>query len=168
VTSVRVGRVGRVHGLRGEIVLEGVALTPDELRSVLHFTWRGPTGDERPLKLAAARPTHDRVLARFEGFDDCDQARVLTRGELFADSAALPDPGPTTAYTFQLVGLLVRTEDGRELGRLTDIVTTGANPIYVVRGDRERLLPAPPEFVRQVDLTAGVITMALPPGFEDL
>jgi len=168
VSRVRIGRIGRMHGVRGEVSLEEASLTPAELMAIGRFTWRGPDGVERALALVSARGAHERVLARFEGFDDRDMALALGRGELFAGSESLPDPGPGTAYAYQLVGLRVRTEDGRELGILADIVETGANPVYVVRGDRERLLPAPPEFVRAVDLEGGVITLALPPGFEDL
>lgn len=167
MTRVRIGRIGKVHGLRGEISID-LQLTPQELLAVRNVTWRGEGGNEVELIVASARQAHDRALVKFEGFDDCDQARPFTRGELLADSASLPPPEPGVAYTFQLIGLSVRTEDGRELGKLADIVDTGANPIYVVRGERERLLPAPPEFVKAVDLEGGTITLALPPGFEDL
>jgi 16S rRNA processing protein RimM len=58
--------------------------------------------------------------------------------------------------------------DGRELGTIADVVTTGAHPIYIVRGDRELLVPVIPDVVRKVDLTARVVTVALPAGLEDL
>lgn len=167
MTRVRIGRVGRVHGLHGEISME-LLLTPAELLAVKHVTWRSPRGEERDLTVASARAAHRRVLASFEGFEDCDQARPLTGGELLAPAEALPAPPPGEAYTFQLIGLEVRTEGGQALGTLSDIVSTGANPIYVVQGERERLLPAPPEFVKSVDLEARVITLQLPAGFEDL
>jgi 16S rRNA processing protein RimM len=167
VTRVRVGRIHKVHGLRGEVSVES-SLTAAELLELRNVTWRGPDGGEVDLTVAGARPVHQRVLLKFEGFDDVDRVRPFTRGELMADSAALPEPEPGAAYAFQLVGLTVRTEDGRTLGTLEGILETGANPVYVVRGDRERLLPAPPEFVKAVDLEARTITLALPPGFEDL
>ena len=168
MSRVRIGRIARVHGLQGEVALEGVAFTPEEMRRVKRFHWRGADGTERELTLTAARPAHDRMLVRFAGVDDRDRAVPLSRGELYAESEALPPPPEGEAYAFQLVGMTVRTEDGRVLGTLADILKTGANPIYVVRGERERLLPAPPEFVREVDLEARTITLALPPGFEEL
>ena len=165
-----IGRVGRAHGVQGEVALDGVSLTPLELNAIRHFTWRGPDRKERALELQSARPAHTRVLARFAGIADRDRAQELGRGELWAERDALPDPGPQTAYTFELVGLRVRTEDGHELGVVTDVLATGAHPIYAVRGDdgRERLLPAPPEFVRAVNLAAGTIVMSLPPGLDEL
>ena len=72
------------------------------------------------------------------------------------------------AWTFQLVGCEVRTEEGRVLGALESVMASGAHPIYVVRGEREWMIPAVPSVVRNVDLKAGVITVALIPGLEDL
>ena len=80
----------------------------------------------------------------------------------------LPDPGPGVAYTFQLLGLRVETDEGRMLGTLEDIIQTGAHPVYVVRGERELMIPAAPEVLKRVDLAAGVITVVLPAGLEDL
>ncbi|MBI5711634.1 MAG: 16S rRNA processing protein RimM [Candidatus Eisenbacteria bacterium] len=165
---VVVGRIGRAHGVNGEVALDGVSLTPLELHEVNVFTWRGRAGEERTLKLATARPAHTRLLVRFEGIAGRDQASALTNGELLVESDRLPDPGPGTAYTFQLIGLRVETEDGRALGTLEDIVATGAHPVYVVQGERELLIPATPEVVRRVDLAAGVIAVALPAGLEEI
>jgi 16S rRNA processing protein RimM len=167
MTRVRIGRIHKVHGVRGEVNAE-LSLTPAELLAMKHVSWRGADGGEVDLTVQSARPALDRVLVKFEGFDDVDRVRPFTRGELYADAGQLPEPEPGLAYAFQLIGHAVRTEDGRELGTLADIVETGANPIYVVRGERERLLPAPPEFVKSVDHDAKVITLALPPGFEEL
>jgi 16S rRNA processing protein RimM len=168
MTLVRIARIGRAHGLKGEVALEGASLSALELHAVRRFTWKGRRGETLPLTLATARPAHTRVLARFEGYDDRDRAATLTLGELYAEHETLPDPGPGTAYTFQLVGLEVRTTAGRVLGVLEDIIPTGATPVYVVKGERELLVPASPEVLRGVDLAAGTITVELPAGLEDL
>jgi 16S rRNA processing protein RimM len=105
---------------------------------------------------------------RFAGVADRDQAAALTRGDLWAEPGALPDPGPGVAYTFQLLGLRVVEQDGRELGLLAEVLRTAAHPVWVVRGARELLVPATETVVKHVDLAAGVITVALPAGLEDL
>jgi 16S rRNA processing protein RimM len=168
VTLVKVGRLGRPHGLHGEVALDSCDLTPLELHAVRTFTWRGRAGAERPLTLHTARPAHDRTLVHFTGITSRAQASELTLGELWVDDGVLPDPGPGVAYAYQLIGLRVVEADGRELGTIADVVTTGAHPIYIVRGDRELLVPVIPDVVRKVDLTARVVTVALPAGLEDL
>ncbi|HEY2955806.1 MAG TPA: ribosome maturation factor RimM [Candidatus Eisenbacteria bacterium] len=165
---VRIGRLGRAHGVRGELTLEGSALSATELQAIQSFTWRGRGGATLALTLETARPAHERVLVHFAGYDDRDRARELTTGELLAERERLPDPGPGLAYTFQLIGLEVRTAAGRKLGTLEEVISTGANPIYVVRGEREWLVPAAPGVVQQVDLAAGTLTVELPAGLEDL
>lgn len=165
---VLVAKLGRPHGVRGEILLESVSLAADELERIPRFTWRGPDGSKRSLVLEGVRGAASRPLARFAGIRDRDQAAALTRGELWAEPAALPDPGPEAAYTFQIVGLRVVLEDGRELGVVADVLPTGAHPVWIVRGARDLMVPAAPPVVKQVDLAAGVITVALPPGLEDL
>jgi 16S rRNA processing protein RimM len=165
---VRIGRVGRPHGLRGEVNLGGVSLTPLEMHAVKRFVWRRRGAAERTLTLETARPAHARLLVRFEGFTARDQAAELVNGELWVEKAALPDPGPAMAYTFQLVGLRVETEDGRALGVVADVVTAGAQPVYVVQGARELLIPGAPGVVKRVDLEAGRLVVALPAGLEEL
>jgi len=165
---VRIGRLGRAHGLRGEIVLEGAALTARELEQVGSFTWRRANGEARSLTLETVRPGTGGMLVRFAGVGNRDQASALTLGELLVEPERLPDPGPGVAYTFQLIGLEVITESGRRLGVLEGIMESGAHPIYVVRGEKEMLIPATPQVVRRVDLDARRITVALPAGLEEL
>ena len=168
MSLVQVGRLGRAHGVRGEIGLDRVSLTAEELSAVAEFVWEGPGGARRPLRLATARPADGRLLIRFENVEDRDQASALAGGALLADRSRLPDPGPGVLYVFQLLGLKVVDVTGRELGVIEEVLRTGANPVYVVRGTREILIPASGPVVRNVDLEQGVVTVDLPPGLEDL
>jgi len=168
MSLVRIGRLGRPHGLNGDIALDQTDLTARELLRVETFVWRGRQGQSRDLKLAEARDSIPRPLLRFAGVSDRQGAAALTLGELWAERERIPDPGPGVAYTFQLIGSRVITEDGRELGVLENVWSTGANPVYVVRGERELLLPAHPGVVKSVNLAEAIITVALPAGIEDL
>jgi len=166
---VFVGRVGRPHGVAGELYVDRTSLSADELRALARLEWRGPGGTTRPLRVQAVRATHDRLLVCFDGVTRRETAAPLTNGELWADAASLPDPGPDVAYTFQLVGLRVVDEAGGELGTLRDVTFNAGRALYVVeREGRERMYPGHPPFVTHVDLAGGVITMSLPPGFEEL
>jgi len=165
---VQVGRLGRPHGVHGEVYLDGVSLTPLELHDVKRFVWRRGGAPERTLTLTTARPALQRLLVCFEGVTVREQAAELTNGALWAPRAALPDPGPGQVYTFQLIGLRVETGEGRVLGTIADVVATGSHPIYVVRGARELLVPGAPGVVTRVDLEAGVLVVALPAGLEEL
>jgi len=68
-------------------------------------------------------------------------------------------------YLFQLVGLTAVTEEGRELGRVKEVLQTGANDVYVVDTPRgELLLPAIQDVVKDVELAAGRLVVHLLPG----
>ena len=165
---MRIGRLGRTHGIRGELNLDGTSLTPLELHAVKRFVWRRAGAAERVLTLQTARPAVTRMLVRFEGVTVREQAAELTNGELWTERETLPDPGPGTAYTFQLLGVRVETEEGRALGAIAEVISTGAHPVYMVRGERELLVPGAPGVVKRVDLDAGLMVVALPAGLEEL
>lgn len=166
--SVPVARVGRPHGLRGEVTLLGSVLAADELLALGTLTWRNRRGETVPIVLTSVRGAGTRLIARFEGRDDRAAVEPLVNGELLADAASLPDPGEDTVYAFQLIGLEVRTEDGRSLGVLEEVLPVGPGAVYVVRGAREWMIPAVPEFVRSVDLAGRVVVVVPPAGIEEL
>ena len=165
---VLIGRLGRPHGLNGELAFDSAGLEAAELQAIGTFIWRGAKGETRPLQIRAVRPAIPRMLVRFVGVDSRDSAAALVNGELLADPEQLPDAGPGMAYTFELIGLDVNTEDGRRLGTLEQIIATGANPVYVVQGEREILIPATAEVLKRVDLKARTITVSLPAGLEEV
>ena len=165
MTSIR---IGRPHGVQGELTLGDCQLTPDEMLGVKRFVWRPRAGEDRPLTLRAARPAHTRMLVHFAECHDRNDAAALVNGDLWVDDALLPDPGPGVAYTFQLVGMTVRTHDGRDLGTLEEVLRTGANDVYIVRGEKEMLVPANADTLRHVDMAARVITVELPAGLEEI
>jgi 16S rRNA processing protein RimM len=164
---VCVGRIGRPHGLDGEVGLDRTSLTAEELLAVRDFLWKSRK-NERPVTLTAVRPANHRLLVTFAGFPSRDAVTDLVLGELWVEADRLPDPGPGVAYAFQLVGMEVRDESGRILGTLADVIRTGANDVYVLEGERELLLPATHEVVKHVDMTARVITVSVPAGLEEI
>ena len=168
---VEVGRVVKPHGLKGELVVSGVRLTPEEFRAL--GTVEAIAADRTRLRLTirAARPFLQSLLVFFEGVDDLDAARALHGQVLEVDPSRLPPAAEGTVYLFQLIGLAVATDAGEALGRVADVFQTGATPILVVRqeeGGRERMLPMSPEVLVGVDTAAGKITVHLLPGMEDL
>ena len=68
-----------------------------------------------------------------------------------------------------LIGLTAKTDEGEELGQIKDVLTTGANDVYVIdTKEGELLVPAIHDCVQEVDLEAGVMTLHLLPGLRDL
>lgn len=146
------GRVGRAHGVRGEVV---VALRTDrrERLGVGSELWAG----ERRLVVEAARPLRDRWLVRFGGVEDRAAAEALTGAVL----AAEPIDDPEALWVHDLIGTRVVEQDGTERGCVVAVVDNPASDLLEL--DSGALVPA----VFVVGCTGGVTTVAAPAGLFD-
>jgi 16S rRNA processing protein RimM len=170
---VIVGRIGRPHGIRGEVVI-GVRTDEPDLRfavgAVLE-SGRSPDGPAEggQLKVASARWHSGQLLVAFAGLTDRTAAGELTGSWLSVDSGQLPQVAdPDEFRDHELVGLSVRTTAGDPVGVVTGVLHPGQD-LLVVRGDddREFLVPFVKAIVPEVDLTAGVLVIDPPLGLLD-
>jgi 16S rRNA processing protein RimM len=150
---LEVGRIGRAHGLRGEVA---VMLTSDRHERLAPGAevW----ADDRVLVVATARPLQQRVLVRFEGVEDRTAAEALQGTVLRA--APVPTDGDEL-WVHELVGAVVCDAAGNELGVVEAVEANPASDLLVLEGDR--LVPL--AFV--VGHEPGRITVAVPEGLFD-
>jgi 16S rRNA processing protein RimM len=162
VTDARrleVGRIGRAHGLRGEVSVMLHSDRPERTATgaVLHGT--DDTGATRELIVATARRHQGRWLVGFEGIADRTAAEALRGLVLHADEI----PGaPDELWVHELVGSTVVDRSGTELGRVTAVEANPAHDLLVLESGA--LVPMP--FV--VDRSPGQIVVELPDGLLDL
>ncbi len=165
-----IGQVVGVHGVRGEVKVE--ILTEDPHRfGRLQRVFVGPDGQEpAPWPLEGYRLHQGRALLKLQGCDDRNRAETL-RGFLVQvplEEAIRLEEGEY--YEHQILGLEVWTGTGEFLGQVVDILYTGANDVYVVRGSGpagdELLLPAIADVIREVDLEAGRLVVELLDGLR--
>ena len=143
------------HGGRGE-----VKILPWTDSAEFLAAFRTLYIDGRPVKVRSARVHKQTVLASLEGVEDVNAAMRLKGRRVFIDraDAKLPEGG----YFIQdIIGAEVVTEAGESIGKLAEVMDAPASMIYVVRGERERLIPAVPEFILKTDADAGIITVRL-------
>jgi 16S rRNA processing protein RimM len=107
-------------------------------------------------------------LLHLESVDDRNAAEKYRGAEVRLRSSEIPGLPPGTYYHWQIIGLHVITEEGEPLGRVTEILQTGANDVYVVRGETqgEILIPAIEPVVREIDLEAQTVRVHLLPGLR--
>ncbi len=160
-TAVPVGRIVAAHGIRGELRVEPLTDFPDRFRTGAQL-WL----DGTPRRVQSSRWQGRLVVLKLQSVDDRNAAEALRGHELLVPSLhALNEPD--VFYQHDIVGLRVVTLDGEELGRVEDIISTGSNDVYVVRGERgELLLPAIDDVVKQIDVDGGVVTVEMLPGLE--
>ncbi len=149
------GRIINTHGIHGEVKIEVWADSPEFLRKfkVLYI-------DEKPFKVSECRPHKGFLIVKFEGVDDVNTAMVLKNKSVFFDrSDAKLSKG--NFFLGDIIGAKVLDESGAELGVLEDTLVMPTNNIYVVKGRREILIPAVPEFIIKTDVKGGTITVRL-------
>jgi 16S rRNA processing protein RimM len=160
---VAVGRATRAHGIHGEVAV--LSLTDVAARFEAGSRVFAGEDGSRPLTVTGSRPHRDRVLVRFEEIPDRTAAEALSGTYLFVPADSSPDLPEGEFWPHQIVGAEVRTESGRSLGTITEIVRTQANDVWVATGaGGESLIPALKDLVVSVDLPAGLVVVREVPG----
>ncbi len=163
-----VAELGRPHGVRGEVTARLAGLERDELESLPRLELRTASGERRPVRIRALRAKRGGWILALEGLEDRNAAEELRGAVLLAPREDLPEASADEWYVSDLVGLAVASDDGRELGKLEEVLRLPAHDVYVVRGARgEILLPAIADVVLSVDVEAGRMTVHLLPGLAD-
>jgi 16S rRNA processing protein RimM len=143
--NVKVGRVGKPHGLEGAFVVEEASEAEERFALGAQLVVNGMPAEIVESKRAGGRP-----VLRLD--------RPVERGaELQVPRDSLPDPENGSYYVFQLVGLAVEEEGGETLGRVVEVAPGVANDVLEL--DTGLALPLVDACVQQVDLDAGRIVV---------
>ncbi len=156
-----VGQIVAPHGIRGEVKVRLITEDPELLQELetLYVDDAAP----RPMQVAGVRFHRKHALIQFEGITTRTEAEALRGLYVLIPKAWAPPLEEDEFYVHEILGLRVVTTRGEELGKVVDVIFTGANDVYVVRGGPygEVLIPAIKEVVRAVDLEAGEIRVEL-------
>jgi 16S rRNA processing protein RimM len=159
------GEILRPHGVRGEIRVRVLTEYPERLPKMSQvYIGNSPEASaNRPVAIERARVQQGYALIKLSGIDTRDQAELL-RGQFLMvatqDAVPLEDD---EIYLYELIDMTVVTEAGDALGRLMEVIETGANDVYVINSPAygEVLIPATPEVVLSVDTTTRTIRVRL-------
>ena len=152
---IEAGRITNTHGVAGEVKIEVWLDNPQLLRRCGRVFLDGA---ER--RILSGKVQKNFLIAKLEGVEDVKAAMALKGRTVFIDrsDARLP----AGSYFLQdILGARVIDEQGREIGRLTEVLERPAANVYVVQGETEHLIPAVPAFILSADPAAGVITVRL-------
>ena len=165
---LRIGYVAGSHGLHGALRVrtdDPGSTTIGTLKRLFVETTAGRR-EFKVLSASALGGGNQRVI--LEGIGDADAAEALRGGAVMVATADLPPLKEGEFYYFQLAGAEVMLTDGRRLGTIEDIMSTGAHDVWVVRdGEREVLVPVISDVVKAMDLGARRVTIEAVPGLLD-
>lgn len=152
---IEAGKIVNTHGVSGEVKIEVWLDSPQFMKRFARLFVAG-----KELRVLSARVQKDFLLVRLEGVEDVNAAMTL-KGKVVSidrDDAQLP---AGHFFLQDIIGAEVVDEQGRRVGRLSEVLERPASLIYVVQGETEHLIPAVPEFILATDAEAGRITVRL-------
>lgn len=152
---IEAGKIVNTHGVSGEVKIEVWLDSPSFMKSFRRYILNG-----REVKVLSARIQKNSLLVRLEGVEDLNAAMALKNTVVFIarEDARLPAGG---YFLCELIGMRALDESGAEVGVLEAIEETPSAPLYIIRGEREHLIPAVPAFIKKVDLPNNVLTVSL-------
>jgi 16S rRNA processing protein RimM len=157
----KVGRVLRAWGIRGDLKIAPFTDRPEDFE---HYRYVFVGSPQRRYEVKSFRPYQGNWLLHLVGVDTRHEAERLHGLEILIEPAQRPRQ-EGEFYAREVIGLKVRTIAGEELGEVVEILVTGANDVYVVKGPRgEILLPARVEVIKGIDVEASTMTVELLPG----
>ena len=153
---IAVARILGIWGKVGHIKIESLTDIPGRFITGAHFIIR-----DRVYISEGSRKQGKMLLLKLYGINDRNAAAEL-HGEFLEtysrDSPSLPEG---TFFHYQIIGMDVQTTDGLLLGKITDIVSTGSNDVYVVQSTKDEvLIPATSDVVTNVDMQSATITVS--------
>lgn len=136
-----IGKIVNTFGIKGEIKIYPYV---DYIMDLKYFYV-----DDNKMEIEKCRTQKNLVIVKIKGIDDINVVEKLKGKFVSVYEEDLPSLPEGTYYIKDLIGLDVITDDGRELGKLDDVIQTGANDVYNVNGI---LLPVIDEVVKKIDL----------------
>jgi 16S rRNA processing protein RimM len=166
---IPVGKIIGTHGIKGYMKLNSYSGNSESLSKARTVILKAPDGTFRDLALNDFKINSGRFIISLRGYDEINQVSTFIGNELCIKRSDLPQLPDDEFYWSDLIGLNVITDEGTLLGCIKDIFETGSNDIYVVQGtDREYLIPAIGDVVKQVDIKGGTVIVTPLEGLLDL
>ena len=158
---IAVGRINSTWGLRGHVKVTALSSNPQRFEPGAVLFVRG-----EPRRILEVVYPRGYPCIVFEGYEHANAADVLRGTLIEIAEEELPALPEGEFYVHDLVGLTVVDADGDALGKLVEVLRTGANDVYLVRreGARDLLIPAIPEVILDIDPAAGRMRIELLPG----
>ncbi len=154
-----IGRITGLHGVRGEVKFIPYGEIED-------FLWKAVFVEKKKgltqIEIEKTRRHKSGFLILFKGYSTIESSRELVGLEVMVSKTDVPDLPEGEYYHSDLLGLEVITDEAKPLGKITGIISTGANDVITVEGpDGEVLIPVTEETIKEVDIEGNRITVHL-------
>lgn len=164
---IAIGKIVNTQGRRGAVRVFPLTDYPERFKDTSRV-WVSIKGARQQLSIGEAALYKNYVIIEFKEITDMKDAEALKGGILEVPRGELVALPEDNYYIFDIVGLQVYDAGGDLLGKITDVLHTGANDVYVVEtGGKPLLIPALKQVVREIDLDSRRMVVELPKGLVD-
>ncbi len=153
-----IGRVVKTHGVKGKMKVDYFGEDLHRFSLYREIFIEDEKGRPRAHEILEAIPQPPRLILKLKGIEKIEEAKPLMGKEIFIKREALLELEEGEYYWMDILGMEVETQEGKRIGKVMEIFSTGAHDVYVVEGKRgEILLPATEEVIQSIDLKRGVM-----------
>lgn len=166
---LRVGVISSTHGIRGEVKVFPTTDDVNRFKKLKQVVL--DTGKEKLyLEVEGVKFFKQFVIVKFKGMDSINDVEKYRGKDLLVTRENAVPLEEGEYFITDLIGLTVLSDKGEELGKLKDVLQTGANDVYIVemKSGKELLLPAIKQCILETDLENGVMTVHVLDGLMDL
>jgi 16S rRNA processing protein RimM len=163
---VVIGKFRRPHGIKGELVMTVLTDFPDLVQPGQSiYLGEGYT----PYQVKSTRWHGGDLLVALEELPDRTAVEIFRNIMVYMKAEDIPELPEGEYYIHQLVGLDVITDKGQALGKIKEVLVTGANDVYLVENDegKEILLPVIEEVILEIDHQSEKVLVHILPGLLD-
>jgi 16S rRNA processing protein RimM len=151
-----VGKIVNTHGIKGEVRVISKTDFADQRYKKGNSLYLFMSDGGEPIELMVkSHRTHKNFdLLTFEGYDDINQLEGLKGGILKVPESQLGKLSKDEYYFHEIIGCTVLTNEGEEVGKIKEILTPGANDVWVIKGKdgKEQLIPYIADVVKEIDV----------------
>jgi 16S rRNA processing protein RimM len=165
----RVGVITTTHGVHGEVKVFPTTDDPQRFKKLKQVILDNGK-EQRELEIISVKFFKNLVILKFKGLDIINDVEKYKKADLLVTRKNAVPLKEGEYFIADLIGLKATSDEGEDLGILTDVIQTGANDVYVFskEGMQDLLVPKIPDCIKDVNIEEGTILVHLLPGLRDL
>lgn len=160
--EIAIGKISSAHGIRGEVKMVTLTEFPQRFEKGNSIKVRLSDKEYRDFTIETSRPHGQNFTIKFKEIKDRNEAEKLRECYAFVFEDEVMPLEDGSEYIFNLLGLKVISNEGEDLGTITDVISGGANDVYVIND--KTCIPAIKEVVLNVDKENKTMTIYKMPG----
>lgn len=155
--KVVIGKISAPHGVRGEVRIVPLTDFPERFENLKTVFLE----DDSKMELEYVKFSNKFIIAKFKNINSRNDIEIFNGKLLMLNRSDIPSLPEGEYYNFDIIGLEVIDDKGSKLGKITEVLKTGSNDVYVVEGKKQILVPALKKVVKEINLVDGFMKVEL-------